>query len=62
MKKQTPWDIALITPNYLEAKNEVEIWIDRGYGIQYSKNKKQVQIKKGGPKQALYIVRKRVKS
>lgn len=59
--KETPWDIVLITPNYLEAKNEVEIWIDRGYGTQFSKFKKQIQIKKGGPAQALYIVRKRVK-
>lgn len=62
MKKEIPWDIVLITPNYMEAKTEVDLWIDRGYGTQFSKFKKQIQIKKGGPKQALYIVRKRVKS
>ena len=58
MKKEIPWDIVLITPNYMEAKTEVDLWIDRGYGTQFSKFKKQIQIKKGGPKQALYIVRK----
>jgi len=62
MKKQIPWDITLITPNYLEAKAECQLWVERGYGTQFSKFKKQVQIKKGGPNQALYIVRKRVKS
>lgn len=62
MKRQPTWVIRLITPNYVQAKQEVEHWINQGYGTHYSQTKKQVMIKKGGPNQALYIVRTRVKS
>jgi hypothetical protein len=61
MKQSTPWEVQLITPNYTEAKAEVDLWLSKGYGTQFSKTKKQIMIKKGGPNQALYIVRKRVK-
>lgn len=62
MKRQPTWVIRLITPNYVQAKQEVEHWIKQGYGTHYSQTNKQVMIKKGGPNQALYIVRTRVKS
>lgn len=61
MKKETPWVIRLITPNHSQAESEVERWIRIGYGIQFSVNKKQVMIKKGGPNGSLFIVRTRVK-
>lgn len=60
--QEQQWTIRLITPNYLEAKAEFDIWSDRGYSINYSTDKDQVEIKKGGPKKILYFVRTRVKS
>jgi hypothetical protein len=62
MKAEQQWTIRLITPNYLEAKCECDIWVDRGYSTHYSCSKDQVEIKKAGPKKALYFVRTRVKS
>ena len=62
MKKVTPWQVQLITPNQHQAQQEVQNWLKIGYGTQFSKFNKQVMIKKGGPKQQLYIVRTRVKS
>lgn len=59
--KETPWQIHLITPNKHQADDEVKAWIARGYGTRFSQFKKQVMIKKGGPKQQLYIVRTRIK-
>ena len=61
MKESNPWEIILITPNYMEAKKEIQLWLERGYGTQFSKTNKQIMIKKGGPQQKLYMVRKRVK-
>ena len=61
MKNSTPWMIQLITPNQHQAQHEVQQWLKLGYGTQFSKFKKQVMIKKGGPQQQLYIVRTRVK-
>lgn len=62
MKDQsTPWEIQLITPNHVEAEEEVNSWLKRGYGTQFSKFKKQVMTKRGGPQQMLYIVRTRIK-
>lgn len=61
MKAAQQWNIRLITPNYLEAKAECEIWAYRGYSTHYSEAKDQVEIKKAGPKKALYFVRTRIK-
>lgn len=61
MKAEQQWNIRLITPNYLEAKAECDIWVDRGYSTHYSESKDQVEIKKAGPQKALYFVRTRVK-
>ncbi len=58
---QNKWTLRLITPNYIEAKNEAELWMSRGYSTHYSKSEKQVEIKKAGPNQALYLVRTRIK-
>ena len=60
--KENPWQIKLITPNRFQADQEVKHWISKGYGTQFSKFNKQVMIKKGGPKQKLFIVRIRVKA
>jgi hypothetical protein len=57
----TPWQIQLITPNQYQADQEVSKWLKLGYGTQFSKFKKQVMIKRGGPKQTLFFVRTRVK-
>ena len=56
------WVTRLITPNYVQAKQEVDHWIEHGYGTHYSQTNKQVMIKKGGPRQVLYIVKTRIKS
>jgi len=60
--KKNPWDVRLITPNYLQAKNEVDLWLRKGYSTHYSQENKQVEIKKGGPKKILFIVRTREKT
>lgn len=60
--KENKWQIRLITPNSHQADEEVKVWIDKGFGTQFSKYKKQVMIKKGGPQKKLYIVRTRIKS
>lgn len=60
-EKTNTWDVRLITPNQVEADDEVKEWIAKGYGTQFSKYKKQVMIKRGGPQHKLYVVRTRVK-
>ena len=56
-----PWIIRLITPNLDQANQEVQFWIEKGYNTYYKNNLKQVQIKKGGPRQKLFFVRTRIK-
>ena len=55
------WVVRLITPNQVEADAEVKEWIAKGYGTHFSKYKKQVMIKRGGPQKKLYVVRTRTK-
>ena len=50
------------TQDQQEAKNEVDLWLRKGYSTHYSQHNKQVEIKKGGPKQILFIVRTREKT
>ena len=61
MKRINKWTLRLITPNYIQAKREAELWMRRGYSTHYSQSNKQVEIKKGGPKQVLFMVRTRIK-
>jgi len=59
--KKNFWTLRLITPNQPQAQNEYEMWISRGYSSHFSNNNKQVEIKRTGPKKALYSVRTRIK-
>lgn len=61
MTTPAKWTVRLITPNHIQAKNEVDHWIAQGYSTHYSQSKKQVMIKKAGPGQTLFMVRTRVK-
>jgi hypothetical protein len=55
------WNLRLITPNHHEAQKEYELWSSRGYSSHFSQEDKQVEIKRTGPKKALYSVRTRIK-
>lgn len=61
MNEPQLWQIRLITPNHVQAKQEVDRWLSEGYSTHYSQSNKQVMIKKGGPGQQLFIVRTRIK-
>lgn len=62
MNESRSWQIQLITPNHLQAKQEVDQWLNKGYSTHYSQSNQQVMIKKGGPGQKLFIVRTRIKN
>ena len=59
--KKNFWTLRLITPNQPQAQNEYEMWLSRGDSSHFSNNNKQVEIKRTGPKKALYSVRTRIK-